>query len=88
MRSILGLSDPIRCATATCAGDRLNPPFPCGRRALAWQLTTVVGMTFANVGTLGAVSGKRDELIALLTARNAALQPVGCLAYEVGVNGN
>jgi len=45
-------------------------------------------MTFANVGTLGAVSGKRDELIALLTARNAALQPVGCLAYEVGANDN
>jgi quinol monooxygenase YgiN len=43
-------------------------------------------MTFANVGTLGAISGKRDELIALLTARNAALQPVGCLSYEVGVN--
>lgn len=43
-------------------------------------------MTFANVGTLGAVPGKRDELVAHLTARNSALQPAGCLAYEVGVS--
>ncbi len=43
-------------------------------------------MTFANVGTLGAVAGKRDELVALLTARNTPLQQLGCLAYEVGVN--
>ena len=43
-------------------------------------------MTFANVGTLGAVPGERDELVAHLTARNTALQQVGCLAYEVGVS--
>lgn len=43
-------------------------------------------MTFANVGTLGAVPGKRDELLAHLTARNPALQDAGCLAYEVGVS--
>ncbi len=43
-------------------------------------------MTFANVGTLGAAPGKRDELVAHLTARNTALQQVGCLAYEVGVS--
>ncbi len=43
-------------------------------------------MTFANVGTLSAVPGKRDELIGHLTARNPALQQAGCLAYEVGVN--
>ncbi len=43
-------------------------------------------MTFANAGTLGAVPGKRDELVALLTRRNHALSRAGCLAYEVGVN--
>lgn len=43
-------------------------------------------MTFANVGTLGVVPGKRDELVALLAARNDALQQGGCLAYEAGVN--
>lgn len=43
-------------------------------------------MTFANVGTLGCIPGRRDELVALLTARNDALERVGCLAYEVGVS--
>jgi quinol monooxygenase YgiN len=43
-------------------------------------------MTFANVGTLGVVRGKRDELVARLTARNDVLLRLGCLAYEVGVN--
>lgn len=43
-------------------------------------------MTFANVGTLGAVAGKRDELVRHLTRRNDALRDVGCLAYEVGVD--
>lgn len=43
-------------------------------------------MTFANVGTLGAVSGKRDELVRHLTQRSETLQQIGCLAYEVGVN--
>ena len=43
-------------------------------------------MTFANVGTLGAVAGKRDELVAHLTRRSTALGEAGCLAYEVGVN--
>lgn len=43
-------------------------------------------MTFANAGTLGAVSGKRDELVAHLTVPNSALQRAGCLAYEVGVS--
>ena len=47
---------------------------------------TMGGMTFANVGTLGVVAGKRDELISHLTRRNDALHEVGCLAYEVGVN--
>jgi quinol monooxygenase YgiN len=43
-------------------------------------------MTFANVGTLGAVSGKRDELVRHLTERSETLRQIGCLAYEVGVN--
>lgn len=43
-------------------------------------------MTFANVGTLGAVAGRRDELVAHLTARSTVLSEAGCLAYEVGVN--
>jgi len=41
-------------------------------------------MTFANVGTLGALPGKRDELVAHLTKHSAGMP--GCLAYEVGVN--
>ena len=41
---------------------------------------------FANAGTLGAVPGKRDELVGHLSQRNDALREVGCLAYEVGVN--
>ena len=43
-------------------------------------------MTFANVGTLGAVPGRRDELVAHLTRRSDELARVGCLAYEVGVS--
>ncbi len=43
-------------------------------------------MVFANAGTLGAVPGKRDELVAHLTRRNDRLREIGCLAYEVGVN--
>ena len=43
-------------------------------------------MTFANVGTLGALPGRRDELVAHLTARNGTLHAAGCLLYEVGVS--
>ncbi|GAA1360907.1 hypothetical protein GCM10009596_18340 [Arthrobacter rhombi] len=43
-------------------------------------------MTFANVGTLGAAPGKRDELVAHLTRRSDVLAGLGCIAYEVGVN--
>ena len=43
-------------------------------------------MVFANVGTLGALPGKRDELVALLTRRSHVLSGVGCIAYEVGTN--
>lgn len=41
-------------------------------------------MTFANVGTLGALPGRRDDLIALLTRRSTELADAGCLLYEVG----
>lgn len=43
-------------------------------------------MTFANVGTLGSVTGKRDLLVEALTRRNTELEAAGCLLYEVGVN--
>ncbi|TQJ31631.1 putative quinol monooxygenase [Microbacterium sp. SLBN-146] len=43
-------------------------------------------MTFANVGTLGTLPGKRDELVAHLTRRSPALSEIGCLAYEVGTD--
>ena len=42
-------------------------------------------MTFANVGTLGSASGKRDQLVEILTRRSADLEAAGCLLYEVGV---
>lgn len=43
-------------------------------------------MPFANVGTLGSVTGKRDLLVEILTRRSADLEEAGCLLYEVGVN--
>lgn len=41
---------------------------------------------FANVGTLGAVPGRRDDLVGHLTAHSAGLVEAGCLLYEVGVD--
>lgn len=43
-------------------------------------------MTFANMGTLGVEPGKRDELVAALTAPSPDLREAGCLLYEVGVD--
>ena len=43
-------------------------------------------MTFANVGTIGTLTGKRDDLVAHLTARSDLLRTLGCRLYEVGVN--
>lgn len=43
-------------------------------------------MTFVNVGRLGVLPGKRDELVALLTAPTDELAAAGCLLYEVGTN--
>lgn len=43
-------------------------------------------MTFANIGTLGSVPGKRDELVEILTRRSDELAKAGCVLYEVGVN--
>jgi quinol monooxygenase YgiN len=45
-------------------------------------------VTFANVGALGSVAGKRDLLVEILTRRSADLEGAGCLLYEVGVNDN
>ena len=42
-------------------------------------------MTFANVGTLGALPGRRDALVAILTRASADLAAAGCLRYDVGV---
>lgn len=50
------------------------------------MLDRVIRVTFANAGTLGAVPGKRDELVAHLTQRSDRLKAIGCLFYEVGVN--
>ena len=47
---------------------------------------TFNAMTFANVGTLGTLPNKRDELVAHLTARSDLLSTLGCQLYEVGVN--
>lgn len=43
-------------------------------------------MRFANVNTLGTQPGKRDDVSAILTRLNPALQKAGGLMYEVGVN--
>ncbi|WP_062135965.1 putative quinol monooxygenase [Demequina aestuarii] len=43
-------------------------------------------MTFANVGTLGVLPGKREEVVAILTRRNLQLDEAECLLYEVGIN--
>lgn len=43
-------------------------------------------MVFANAGSLGAVPGMRDALVAHLTQKSSVLEEVGCLAYEVGTN--
>lgn len=43
-------------------------------------------MTFANVGTLGTLPGKRDDVIAILTRPSEELGNAGCLLYEVGSN--
>ena len=43
-------------------------------------------MTFANIGHLGTLPGKRDELVGILTRRNPEMADIGCLLYEVGIN--
>jgi len=43
-------------------------------------------MTFANIGHLGTLPGRRDELVAILTRPNPEMADIGCLLYEVGVN--
>lgn len=43
-------------------------------------------MTFANIGGLEAVPGRRDELVAHLIRPSSELAEIGCLLYEVGVS--
>lgn len=43
-------------------------------------------MTFANVGTLGTLPGKRDDVVEILTRQRPELVEAGCLLYEVGTN--
>lgn len=66
-------------------GLGLHSP-PGARTELSQPPRTLELMTFATVGTIGAVPSKRDELVRHLTQRNDLLKQVGCLAYEVGVN--
>jgi hypothetical protein len=52
---------------------------PFGYRAvLAPSRLGFAVMTFVNAGTLGTVSGHRDELVATLTQRNDLLRELGC----------
>ena len=41
---------------------------------------------FANIGTLVARPGKRDDVVAVLTRPNPDLAAAGCRFYEVGVS--
>jgi quinol monooxygenase YgiN len=43
-------------------------------------------MTFANVGTLGAQPGQREQLVKILVRHSPDLAEAGCLLYEVGIN--
>jgi quinol monooxygenase YgiN len=62
--------------------NRSDAPDPAASPAGA----TVAGVTFANAGTLGALPGRRDALVAHLTQHSDALADLGCLLYEVGTN--
>ena len=43
-------------------------------------------MTWGNMGSLKALDGKRDELLAILARYKPELADAGCLVYEVGTN--
>jgi quinol monooxygenase YgiN len=43
-------------------------------------------MTFANVGSLGALPGRRDDVVAILLGPMPELRDAGCLLYEVGID--
>lgn len=43
-------------------------------------------MTYANYGRIGAASGQRDALVAILTRSSPEPAEVGCLLYQVGVS--
>ena len=62
-----------------------------GDRSTTGELSCAVSprlavMTFVNAGTLGTVSGHRDELVAILTQHSDLLGELGCSVYEVGIN--
>ena len=62
-----------------------------GDRSTTGELSCAVSprlavMTFVNAGTLGTVSGHRDELVAILTQHSDLLGELGCGVYEVGIN--
>ena len=54
-----------------------------GRVSRACQ---TLGVTFANIGSLGTIPGRRDELVALLIRPSDELAAIGCMLYEVGVS--
>ena len=74
-------------ALATALGA-LAPTLPAYRISVAAYADELerAAPGFANVGTLEAKPGRRDDLVAILTARSDRLRGVGCLAYEVGVD--
>ncbi len=43
-------------------------------------------MTYASYGRIGAASGQRDALVAILTRPSPELTELGCLLYQVGVS--
>ena len=75
----------IRGCAANARRDPVDPLYLFVSLPCRWLTVYADRMTFANVGTLGAAPGKRDELVAILTRRHEALAATGCLAYEVGV---
>ena len=55
------------------------------RRRVSAGGGSMLGMTFVNTGWLGVKPGRREELVALLTAPSPELEAAGCLRYDVGV---
>lgn len=47
---------------------------------------SLAGVTFATAGSIGALPGRRDDLLAILVRSKPELSGAGCLLYEVGVD--